>query len=120
MKLSKRGALAKAGSWTHLYSNAANTLCSTDEVKGPLSVLWFRDINLEIPQRHGRGPSPLFHEGRLFAEGLDELLAVDAYNGNPLWRFELKGVLQAYNADHLMGTAGTGRYILPHLCEPAT
>jgi outer membrane protein assembly factor BamB len=108
MKLSKRGALAKAGSWTHLYSNAANTLCSTDEVKGPLSVLWFRDINLEIPQRHGRGPSPLFHEGRLFAEGLDELLAVDAYNGNPLWRFELKGVLQAYNADHLMGTAGTG------------
>ena len=108
MKRSTRGAPAHAGSWTHQYSNPANTLCSADEVKGPLSVLWYRDIDLEVPQRHGRGPSPLFDNGRLFAEGLDGLIAVDAYNGHPLWRFELKHILQAYNADHIMGTTGTG------------
>jgi outer membrane protein assembly factor BamB len=108
LQVSRRGALANAGTWTHLYSDAANTLCSTDEVKGPLSVLWFRDVDLDLPQRHGRGPSPLFHAGRIFAEGLDALRAVDAYNGRTLWEFELKGALDAYNDDHLMGTSGTG------------
>lgn len=108
MVLSRRGPLDDAGDWTHLYSNAANTLCSTDSIKGPLSVLWFRDIDLDVPQRHGRGPSPLFHEGRLFAEGLNGVLAIDAYNGRPLWRFRQQGILDAYNADHLAGTAITG------------
>ncbi|MCP4174061.1 MAG: PQQ-binding-like beta-propeller repeat protein [Fuerstiella sp.] len=111
MAVNTRGALEGAGEWTHLYSNPANTLCSTDTIKGPLSAVWFRDINLDLPQRHGRGPSPLFYEGRLFAEGLDELIAVDAYNGHPLWRVEQKGILDAYNADHLAGTAVTGSNI---------
>lgn len=111
MTVKKRGTLDGAGSWTHLYSNPANTLCSTDSIKGPLTAVWFRDIDLNLPQRHGRGPSPLFHEGRLFAEGLDELIAVDAYNGLPLWRFEQQGILDAYNADHLAGTAVTGSNI---------
>ena len=108
MSVHTRGALANAGEWTHQYSSPANTLCSTDSIKGPLTAVWFRDIDLNLPQRHGRGPSPLFHEGRLIVEGLDELIAVDAYNGLPLWRFEQKGVLAAYNADHLVGTAVTG------------
>lgn len=108
MQSSVRGALAKAGSWSHLYSNPANTLSSQDEIKGPLRVLWFRDVDLELPQRHGRGPSPLVYEGRIFAEGMDELRAVDAYNGRTLWRFKQPGVLHAYNGDHIMGTSGTG------------
>eukprot|EP00913_Durusdinium_trenchii_P008945 g8411.t1 len=103
-----RGALAKAGNWSHLYSDPANTCCSLDEVKGPLSVLWYRDVDLELPQRHGRGPAPLFHNGRLFAEGMDEIRGVDAYNGRTLWRFELKGILAPYDADHIVGTSQTG------------
>ncbi|MDP6446151.1 MAG: PQQ-binding-like beta-propeller repeat protein, partial [Pirellulaceae bacterium] len=106
-----RGALEGAGDWTHLYSNPANTLCSTDSIKGPLTAVWFRDMDLDLPQRHGRGPSPLFSQGRLFAEGVNELICVDAYNGLPLWRFEQQGVLDAYNADHLAGTAVTGSNI---------
>jgi len=111
MLLDTRGPLEGAGDWTHLYSNPANTLCSTDTIKGPLTAVWFRDIDLDLPQRHGRGPSPLYYEGRLFAEGLDELIAVDAYNGRPLWRFKQAGILDAYNADHLAGTAVTGSNI---------
>lgn len=103
-----RGAPEGAGDWTHMYSNPANTLCSTDTIKGPLTAVWYRDIDLNLAQRHGRPPSPLFSEGRLFAEGLDELMAVDAYNGRPLWRFEQPGILDAYNADHLVGSAATG------------
>lgn len=108
MSVSVRGPLENAGQWTHLYADAANTLCSTDEIRGPLSVLWFRDVDVDLPQRHGRGPAPLFHDGRLFHEGLNALQAVDAYNGRPLWRFENPGILQAYHADHLAGTAVTG------------
>jgi outer membrane protein assembly factor BamB len=103
-----RGSLEGAGQWTHQYGDAANTLCSDDEVKGPLSVLWFRDVDLDLPQRHGRGPSPLFHDGRMFVEGLDGLRAVDAYNGRSLWHHEVENVLGAYDADHLAGTAITG------------
>ncbi len=109
LRVTTRGPLAGAGNWTHQYANAANTLCSTDtRIKGPLRMLWFRDADLEMPQRHGRGPAPLFYEGRLFHEGLNALRAVDAYNGRTLWQYELPGVLQAYNADHLMGASGTG------------
>jgi len=108
MRVSVRGPLENAGEWTHQYADAANTLCSSDEVRGPLSVLWFRDVDVDLPQRHGRGPAPLFHDGRLFHQGMDALHAVDAYNGRPLWRFEQPGILRAYDADHLAGTAVTG------------
>jgi outer membrane protein assembly factor BamB len=44
----------------------------------------------------------------LFHEGIDGIVAVDAYNGRELWRFDLRGVLRAYDGDELMGAAGTG------------
>ncbi len=103
-----RGPLAGAGQWTHQYATAGNTTCSTDElVKGPLGLLWFRDVDLEMPQRHGRGPGPLFFDGRLYSLGLHELACVDAYNGRLLWKYSLPDILKAYDGDELMGTAGT-------------
>jgi outer membrane protein assembly factor BamB len=109
MQIYTRAPLAKAGSWTHQYSDLGNTSCSTDDlVQGQLRALWFRDVDLEMPQRHGRGHAPLFFEGRMFVEGLDALRAVDAYNGRNLWEFALPGIQSAFDADHLAGTAVTG------------
>jgi outer membrane protein assembly factor BamB len=109
MQVVTRGALARTGSWTHQYSDLGNTGCSADEiVKGRLHALWYRDVDLELPQRHGRGPAPLYLDGRMFVEGLDALRAVDAYNGRSLWEFPLPNVLKANHADHLTGTAVTG------------
>jgi outer membrane protein assembly factor BamB len=109
MQLFQRPALANAGSWTHQYSDLGNTSCSTDElVQGQLRTLWFRDVDLEMPQRHGRGHAPLFFQGRMFVEGLDAVRGVDAYNGRNLWEFKLPGIQSAFNADHLAGTAVTG------------
>ncbi len=108
-----RGALPGEGEWTHQYADPANSVCSDDAVQGPLGVLWFRDVAQDLTQRHGRGPAPLYRRGRLFSLGLDELVAVDAYNGTELWRYPLPGILRAYHGDHLMGTAGThGVYCL--------
>ncbi|MCH8921692.1 MAG: PQQ-binding-like beta-propeller repeat protein, partial [Planctomycetes bacterium] len=115
MKKTVRGALAGAGSWTHQYSDAANSLCSDDDlIKGKLGMLWFRDIDFEIPQRHGRAPAPLAHRGRLIHAGLDGLCAVDAYNGHVLWKYPIPRLLTAYNGDELMGTAGTGSNFCLH------
>jgi outer membrane protein assembly factor BamB len=108
----ERGELEGAGNWTHLYCTPGNSTCSTDElVKGPLGMLWYRDIDVQMPQRHGRGPGPLFFEGRIYSQGLDELACVDAYNGRLLWKYPLPGILKAYDGDELMGVAGThGNY----------
>ncbi len=109
MSVRKRGALKNAGSWSHQYANAANTLTSNDQlVGGRLSMLWFRDIDFDVPQRHGRAPAPLYHDGRIFHEGLNGIIAVDAYNGRELWRYEIPGLLTAYDGDELMGVSGTG------------
>ena len=109
MQTFTRPKLAKTGSWTHQYSDLGNTSCSSDEiVQGNLRALWFRDVDLEMPQRHGRGHAPLFFDGRMFVEGLEALRAVDAYNGRSLWQFDLPGIQTAFNADHLAGTAVTG------------
>ena len=71
-------------------------------------MLWFRDFDFAIPSRHGRAPTPLCHEGRLLHEGMNGLVAVDAYNGRELWRYDVPDVLKAYDGDELMGVAGTG------------
>ncbi|MBN1442957.1 MAG: PQQ-binding-like beta-propeller repeat protein, partial [Planctomycetes bacterium] len=97
------------GIWTHQYADAANTGCSGDRiVEGPFTMMWFCDVDQNLAQRHGRPPAPLYLDGRIFSEGLDDLIAVDAFNGRRLWRLPLPGVLAAYHGDHLMGTSGTG------------
>jgi len=109
MKKIVRGKLEGAGAWTHQYCDPANTNCSTDTLaKGPLGMLWFTDLDFQMPSRHGRGPAPLALEGRMFVEGLNGLRGVDAYNGRTLWEYPLPGVLKAYDQEHLMGTSGTG------------
>jgi len=109
MKRVIRGPLEGAGTWTHQYRDPANTNCSEDTVlQGPLGVLWFTDWNFQMPSRHGRGPAPLFLDGRLYVEGMNALLCVNPYNGRKLWEYPLPNILQEYDQDHLMGTAGTG------------
>ena len=112
MNVAKRGPLEGAGEWTHQYASAANPGASTDEVvRGPLGMLWFADNTLEMPSRHGRGPSPLFWNGFLFVEGIDGLRAFDAYNGTLIWEYPLPGILKAYDQEHLNGVAITGSNI---------
>ncbi len=104
-----RGPLEGAGSWTHQYCDPANTNCSTDTLaRSPLGMLWFTDFGFPMPSRHGRGRAPLFADGRLFIEGLDAVLCVDAYNGRRLWHCPVPGIQAVYDGEHLMGTSGTG------------
>ncbi len=108
LKKTVRGPLEGVGEWTHQYANAGNTVCSGDPVKGPLSVLWFGSKDQVMSDRHGRAPAPLFSNGRLFVQGLNDIRAMDAYTGRVLWEYPLKGIGSPYLGDHLVGVAVTG------------
>ena len=113
LQVTVRGPLEGAGSWTHQYADPANTANSGDSLlQGQLGLLWFRDVDFDVPSRHGRGSrAPRLHQWRLFHEGLDGIVAVNAYNGRELWRVPLPNVLKPYDGDELMGVAGTGSNI---------
>ena len=72
MTVATRGPLEGAASWTHQYADAGNTLCSADtRPHSPMTMLWFRDVDLLMPSRHGRGPAPLVDQGCMIVEGLE-------------------------------------------------
>lgn len=101
---------AGAGNWTHQNSNAANTLCSDDEViKGKLSMFWFRDVEFEIANRHGQGPAPLVYQGHMVVSGVNGLYCMDSFNGRKLWEFPLPDLLIDYDGiHHDVGVGDTG------------
>jgi outer membrane protein assembly factor BamB len=97
------------GEWTHQYADAANTLCSRDDLaRSPLKMFWFKDFGVQMPSRHGRGPAPLCKNGVMVIEALHGLLGVDAYSGHWLWYYDIEAILEPYDQEHLVGTAGTG------------
>ncbi len=99
IELVRVGALAGAGTWTHQYGDAANSVVSTDtRVRAPLGLLWFGGpSNQEILPRHGHGPTPQVVGGRLFIEGPNVLRAVDVYTGRRLWEKKMPGIGRHYD-----------------------
>ncbi len=103
-RIAREGPLPGAADWTHQYGDAANTVCSRDQlVRGPLGVLWFGGpSHLDVLPRHGHGPSEQVVDGRLFIEGIVGLVkkphypvvmsARDVYTGRVLWRREFPDI----------------------------
>ncbi|MDP7276457.1 MAG: PQQ-binding-like beta-propeller repeat protein [Planctomycetaceae bacterium] len=91
--LARRGPLEGAGEWSHMYADAANTVCSDDRhVSGPLELQWFgRPGPQQMIDRHHRTVAPLFKAGRLFVPGDNRVIAADAYNGTQLWNLAIPG-----------------------------
>ncbi len=89
-----RGGLPGAGTWTHQYANAGKSGASADQrVRLPLKLLWFGEPGpARMIARHWKGPAPLSVDGRMLVIGQYSLMAVDAYNGRPLWRRDLPQV----------------------------
>jgi len=111
MTKSVRGPLKGAGAWTHQYADAGNTTCSDDAlVKGGLTMLWFGGPDQVMADRHGRPPAPLFANGRLYVQGLNDIRAIDAYNGRVIWHLPLKGIGAVYasSARTMTGVVATG------------
>lgn len=107
----RNGPLPGAGSWTHQYADATNSVVSDEErVRAPLGVLWFGGpSNDKVLPRHGHGPTPQVAGGRLVIEGANMLRCTDVYTGRLIWERELPGLGKYYdNTSHHPGAGEIG------------
>jgi len=95
-----RGELPGAGQWTHQYGRADNSAYGGEKLGGSANTGEFmtqwvgRPGPGFQPDRSGRMPGPLAAKGRLFAQGLDRIMAMDSYNGSILWSREIPGMIR--------------------------
>jgi outer membrane protein assembly factor BamB len=91
-----RGPLKGTGAWTQQFSDPQNTACSEDDlVYGPLGILWFGGPGPQgMVERHACAQSPVSMNGRLFMQGEELIMAVDAFNGTLLWKREIPGAVR--------------------------
>jgi hypothetical protein len=91
----ERGGVPGAGEWSHQYGTAANSAYGGESLGGArgtadLEVQWIgRPGPRAQPDRNGRKPSPLARGGRLFVQGLQRVVTLDAFNGTVLWSLEI-------------------------------
>jgi len=84
-----------AGRWTHEYGNADNSAYGGEALEGidgteDLMVQWIGRPGADFGiDRNPRMPAPLSVSGRLYHQGLNRLIALDAYNGAILWSAEI-------------------------------
>jgi outer membrane protein assembly factor BamB len=89
-----------AGSWTHQYGQPDNSDFGGESLWGSASnddfeVQWIGRPGPRFQtDRSGRKPSPLSASGRMFVQGNERVIALDAYNGSILWSKEVPGFLR--------------------------
>ena len=94
----KKAPYENSGTWTHQYAKPDNTAFGGESLWGSTETEDFEIQWMGRPgprfqtDRNGRKPSPLAVNGRMFVQGRDRILAVDAYNGNILWSKEIPGI----------------------------
>ncbi len=90
-----RPALPGRGTWTHQYAEPGNTATGGEMLCGltrttDLAVQWLGhpggDFGID---RNPRMPAPLAIGGRLFHQGLNRMIALNACNGAVLWSLEI-------------------------------
>ena len=90
-----RAAQPGSGSWTHQYGGVDNSANSGEELGGAgavtdLEIQWLGRPGADFGiDRNPRMPAPLAVNGRLFHQGLNRMVALDAYNGALLWLSEI-------------------------------
>lgn len=100
-----RDPIPGSGEWTHQYGPPSNTTYSDERLGGAqstdeLELQWIGrpGANFGI-DRQPRMSAPLAANGRLFHQGLNRLMTLDAYNGQILWGMEIPD-LRRVNIPH--------------------
>ena len=90
--LRRTGGPPGSADWVGQYADIANTVCSKDQLKAPLGLLWYGDESefTDVLPRHGHGPPEQVVGGRLYIQGVDSLSARDVYTGRVLWKRPLR------------------------------
>jgi len=100
-----RGAPEGSASWTSQYGDAAAAHFAGETLRNAaggedLTPQWLGEPGPRFQtDRQNRKSSPLAANGRLFLQGFQRLLALDAYSGAVLWGIETPGVAR-FNIPH--------------------
>lgn len=95
-----RGPLLGAAQWSHQYGNPDNAANTGDTLEGAtrtgdMMIQWIGSPGADFgADRNPRMPAPVTLNGRLYHQGLDRILAMDAYNGAIYWSLEIPGLLR--------------------------
>lgn len=95
-----RGVTPGMAEWSHQYGGPQNAAFNGESLGGAsrtedLEVQWLgRPGPRAQPDRNGRKPSPLSTGGRLFVQGLQRIIALNAYNGTLLWSREIPPLMR--------------------------
>ena len=93
--LGSHGSIETLSKWDHQYGSAANTSFVGESLEGvdrtdDLEVKWLGRPGADFGiDRNPRMPAPLVVGGRLFHQGMNRMVAVDAFNGAILWSLEI-------------------------------
>ena len=96
----KKAPIETAGKWTHQYGLPNNSAFGGESLWGSTSTEDFEIQWMGRPgprfqtDRSGRKPSPLAVDGKMFVQGRERVIAVDAYNGNVFWSKEIPGLIR--------------------------
>ncbi|NQZ56538.1 MAG: hypothetical protein HRT88_03580 [Lentisphaeraceae bacterium] len=88
-------ALKGQASWSAQYGNGGNTAYAGEELNnmertGDLKLQWIGRPGADFGiDRNPRMPAPLAANGRLFHQGMNRMIAMDAHNGSILWNLEI-------------------------------
>jgi outer membrane protein assembly factor BamB len=88
------------GVWTAEYGTPDNSAYGGESMWGSTSSDEFEIQWMGRPgprfqaDRNGRKPSPLAINGKLFVQGLERIVAIDAYNGTILWTRVIPGMIR--------------------------
>ena len=96
----QREPLAGAGDWSHMYGVASNSAFGGESLGGAtrredLVTQWIgRPGPRYQTDRGNRKPSPLAAGGRLYLQGQQRMIALDAFSGSVLWTMETPTVMR--------------------------
>jgi outer membrane protein assembly factor BamB len=93
LTVTHRGPVTGAGNWTHFYADAHNSYCGTDTaLHGPLELLWFRDTDYPMANRHSMSSPTMLYNGYMVMPGEHGVRVANAYNGRPIWQHDIEGL----------------------------
>ncbi len=93
LAVTPRGPVKGAGNWTHFYADAHSSYCGTDTaLRGPLELLWFRDTDYEMANRHSMSSPTMVEGGYMVMPGMHGVRVANVYNGRPVWQHDIAGL----------------------------
>ena len=94
-----RGRLPGAGEWRYPWADGGRSgIGKESRVRFPLELLWFGGPGPgRLVDRHLMGSPPISANGRVFMQGVHDVIAFDAYNGRELWSRHIKEVGRKYS-----------------------